>query len=115
MGNMRYLFQIISLGVLLLIGILMSIDSAETNIQKMQGIEGAPGAIQLTPRDDKLQINVLGQVVETKHLNSAKVTQVQQSISQGENLLSNFGNTIGSHMRYYSRSMLSSLFSWAQY
>lgn len=93
----------------------MGIDSAEKNIQKMQGIDGAPRAIQLTSKGDKLQINVLGQVVETKHLDGAKFAKVQESISTSENILSNIGNTIGSNMRYYSRMMLGSLFSWAKY
>lgn len=109
MKNMR----IIGLVVILLVGVFIGIDSAENNIQKMQGIEGAPKAIQLTPKADKLQINVLGQVVETKHLDSAKVAEVQHSITHGENILSNIGNAIGSDMRFYSRMMLSSLFSWA--
>ncbi len=110
---MSYSVKIIVLVAILLVGIFIGIDSAESNIQKMQGLQGAPKAVQVTPKEDKLQINVLGQVVETKHLDSAKVAHVQQSISNSENILSNIGNSIGSNMRFYSRMMLSSLFSWA--
>jgi hypothetical protein len=104
--------QIMALCLVLLIGIFVGIDSAEKNIQKMQGIEGAPRAVELSTKGNKLELNVLGQVVQTKPLDTSKVEKVQKSLVHSENVLSNIGNSIGSNMRYYSRMMLDSIFSW---
>ena len=109
---MRYSLKILVLCFVLLIGIFVGIDSAEKNIQKMQGVEGAPGAIELKTSGNKLELNVLGQVVKSKPLDTAKVEQVQNTLVHSENVLSNIGNSIGSNMRYYSRMMLGSLFSF---
>lgn len=78
----------------------------------MQGVEGAPRAVQLSSKGNKLELNVLGQVVQTKKIDTIKVEKVQKTIAKSENVLSNIGNAIGSNMRYYSRMMLGSVFSW---
>jgi hypothetical protein len=109
---MRYSVKILGLCLVLLIGIFVGIDSAEKNIQKMQGVEGAPGAIELKTKGNKLEINVLGQVVKSKPIDTAKVEKVQNTLANSENALSNIGNFIGSNMRYYSRMMLGSVFSF---
>ncbi|MCH5583840.1 DUF3679 domain-containing protein [Shimazuella sp. AN120528] len=111
---MRYSIQIMSLALVLLIGVFVGIDSAEKNIQKMQGIEGAPRAVQLSSKGDKLELNVLGQVVKSNKINPVQVQKVQKTITQSENVLSNIGNAIGSNMRYYSRMMLSAVFAWTK-
>lgn len=111
---MRYSIQIMSLALVLLIGVFVGIDSAEKNIQKMQGIEGAPRAVQLSSKGDKLELNVLGQVVKTNKINTVQVEKVEKTIATSENVLSNIGNSIGSNMRYYSRMMLSTIFAWAK-
>lgn len=111
---MRYSIQILCLILVLLIGIFVGIDSAEKNIQKMQGIEGAPRAVQLSSTGDKLELNVLGQVVKSDKINVTQVEKVQKTIAKSENVLSNIGNAIGSNMRYYSRMMLNTIFAWAK-
>jgi hypothetical protein len=111
---MRFSIQMIGLAFVLLIGIFVGIDSAEKNIQKMQGVEGAPRAVQLSSKGNKLELNVLGQVVQTKKIDTVKVQKVQKTIAKSENVLSNIGNSIGSNMRYYSRMMLGTVFSWAK-
>jgi hypothetical protein len=108
----KYSMQIIALVFVLLIGIFVGIDSAEKNIQKIQGIEGAPRAVQVNARGHNLELNVLGQVVKSKKIDAVQVDKVQNTIAQSENVLSNIGNAIGSNMRYYSRMMLGSVFSW---
>jgi hypothetical protein len=102
------------LGVLLLIGVFVGIDIAESNIQKMQGIEGAAKAIQVSTKPDHLEVNVLGQVVKAHAIDAAKVEKVQQTLNDSENIISNIGNSIGSNLRYYSRMMLGTIFSWVK-
>jgi hypothetical protein len=121
---MRATVQMIGLVTMLILGIFLGIDSAEKNMQKMQGIEGASRAIQITPSAGKIEISVLGQTVETKNLvpNSAKlpvkeeekVSEATEAMLPESGRLATFNNDVGVHFRDTMRKVAEILLSWAK-
>lgn len=114
---MRWMVQIMGLVGMLILGIFLGIDGAEKNIQKMQGTEGAPRAIQIIPQDDgRIEISVLGQVVETKNpveqVDKEKVEIVTQTVKEETNHLATMGNQVGQGMREVTRKIVEIIFSW---
>lgn len=122
---------------MLILGIFLGIDSAEKNIQKMQGTEGAPRAIQVTPVDGKIQIQVLGQEIIANTLGSSSQNkEVQSSTSSSKekkqisteqsskintttvdlnthtSSLAQMGNNIGDGVRSTTRKLLDLVFGW---
>lgn len=113
---MRVALQALSLIGMLLLGIFLGINTAEKNMHQMQGTEGAPRAIQITPQDGKIEITVLGEVVETKHpvvnVNSPEIQLVKEEVKQGTNYLAIWSNSIGSGIRNITRQWAEWLFGW---
>ncbi|SFJ09608.1 Protein of unknown function [Thermoflavimicrobium dichotomicum] len=105
-----------SLIVVFILGIAFGINVAEKNMQKIQGIEGAPKAIQVTPVNGKVEIAVLGEVVQTenpiKQVNQEKVAEVKKVVEAKSSWLSQVGNTIGSGLRIMMRSLFDFVFGW---
>jgi hypothetical protein len=116
--RMRASVQIISLIAMLILGIFLGINSAEKNIQKIQGTEGAPRAIQISPQNGKIEIAVLGEVVETKNpvqeMGQYQVTGVAQRVKKESNRLAAIGNQVGTEMREATRKIAEFLFNWAK-
>jgi hypothetical protein len=126
--KMRASVQIIGLVSMLILGIFLGIDSAEKNMQKMQGIEGVSRAFQITPVDGKIEISVLGQTVETKNLvpnivqepvrevkETIQPESVQPEPGQPESgRLATFNNGVGVHFRDTMRKVAEILLSWAK-
>lgn len=139
---MRWMIQSVSLLVMLILGIFLGIDSAEKNMQKLQGTEGAPRAIQVTPMDGKVQIQVLGKDVipnQNNHLfedQTSTSTTIPTSESESVNkatqaptlpeskvdvvtsngsssTLAQFGNDLGSGLKITTRKILDLMFGWA--
>lgn len=120
--GMRAPIQLIGLGVMLIIGIFLGIDTAEKNIQKMEGVEGASRAIQITPQQNgKIEIAVMGQVVETKspveNLDDPKIKEasekVKGTIRNETSQLAMVGNQAGTVIREMTQKLIESIFSWA--
>lgn len=63
---MRLLIQASALMMVLMFGIFLGIDTAEQNIHRNQGSEGAPRAVHITPQDGRVEIAVLGHVYQTE-------------------------------------------------
>ncbi|SEN03849.1 DUF3679 domain-containing protein [Lihuaxuella thermophila] len=114
---MRASVQIISLVGMLILGIFLGIDSAEKNIQKIQGTEGAPRAIQISPQNGKIEIAVLGEVVETSNpvekMDRYEVAGVARQVEKESNRLAAIGNQMGTEIREATRKIAEFLFSWA--
>ncbi len=114
---MRFTLQAISLLLATIFGIFLGIDTAEKNMQKMQGSEGAPRALQITPENGRLEISVLGHVYESENpLPKEKVTKKMEQTnfvekSQEENLLSRIGNGVGQGLEQGTRKALEALVS----
>jgi len=113
---MRVAFQILSLVGMLVLGIYLGIDTAEKNMHQIQGTEGAPRAIQITPQDGKIEIAVLGEVVETKNpvskVNPVQVQEVKNEVRNGTNYLAVFTNQVGTGIREVTRHWVDWIFGW---
>ncbi len=115
---MRFTLQAISLLLATIFGIFLGIDTAEKNMQKMQGYEGAPRALQITPENGRVEISVLGHVYETENpLPKEKVakkveqTESEEEDSEEKNLLSRIGNGVGQGLEHGTRRALEALVS----
>lgn len=113
---MRFTMQVISLLLAVIFGIFLGIDTAERNIQKMQGSEGAPRAVQITPENGRVEIAVLGHVYEAenpmpKEKKKQVKNKVEQQIETGESLFSRFGNEVGLGLEKGTRKALELLVS----
>lgn len=114
---MRAILQVASLIVVLLIGVFIGINSAEKNMQKIQATEGtAPRAIQITPQNGKIEISVLGQVIDAKtptivsnHQTAKSTNEPTAPIPQGT---VSIGNQVGLDFRTAAREMTDILFGW---
>lgn len=112
--------QVMALMLVLMFGIFLGIDTAERNIQKIQGSEGAPRAVQITPENGKIEIAVLGNVYETDV--SDEVVEEEEEKKEGEqekegkqvlnhqgSWLAKTGNQTGQQVREAARKLLESL------
>jgi hypothetical protein len=116
---MRVLVQIICMICVLVAGIFVGIDRAEQNMQKMEGTVGAPRAIQITPQDGKIEIAVLGQVVETKNPVPKVTAKVKETVTDeyeksGTNYLAVVGNEVGTGLKNLSRQVMNFIFALAE-
>lgn len=117
---MRLVMIGVAMAVMLCVGVFIGIDSAEKNIQKLQGAEGAPRAIQITPQDGKVEIAVLGQVMKAENpVNRENQQQIvdmkknmQTHVQNHTNYLAQMGNSMGTGIRETTRSLLDSAFFW---
>lgn len=103
--------------MMLLIGIFLGIDSAEQNIHKMEGAQGAPRAIHITPENGRVEIAVMGQVYDAEApVDSPEPEQVKEEIQQaadsGKNLLGQVGNQVGHGIRLGTRKALEVVVGW---
>jgi hypothetical protein len=100
---------------MLVMGIVIGIDVAEKNIQRIQGVEGAPRAIQVTPVNGKVEIAVLGQVIQTTNpiekINGKKVGQVTKVVQEQGSLVARVSNEVGDGIRRTTRDLLETFFS----
>jgi hypothetical protein len=116
---MRFFLQVTALSMMLLVGIFLGIDSAERNIQEMEGSEGAPRAIHITPENGRVEIAVMGQVYDAEPPvdppESEQVKEeVQQAASTGKNLLGQVGNQVGQGIRLGTRKALELVVGWLE-
>ena len=115
---MRVFIRIASMFVIMILGIFLGIDFAEKNIQKLQGTEGAPRSIQITPRDGKLEISVMGRSVETTNpienldIENFDKESVEETTNQELDRLINAGNTIGNSLKEVTRTVVDFLTNW---
>ncbi len=115
---MRVWVQVTGLFTMLVLGIFVGIDLAERNMHKMQGTEGAERAIQITPKDGKVEISVFGQEIEPQKMDipeqneSAKVDD--QIPKDGTNYLAMAGNQMGELIRQLLRKVADLMFVWTQ-
>ncbi|MGA8943132.1 MAG: DUF3679 domain-containing protein [Thermoactinomyces sp.] len=116
---MRVWVQVIGLFTMLVLGIFVGIDLAERNMHKMQGTEGAARAIQIEPKDGKVEISVFGQAIEPQKWD-IQVTdqndsaQIAQPSKDGTNYLALVGNYMGTAIRQFLRKVADLLFVWIQ-
>lgn len=116
---MRVWVQIIGLLVMLVFGIFIGMDVAERNMQKMQGMEGAPRAIQITPQEGKIEISVFGQTINSEEASASTASEgqsknVQEEIKEGTNYLAVTGNQVGLTIRKLLRELADWMFAWAR-
>ncbi|QKG84965.1 DUF3679 domain-containing protein [Kroppenstedtia pulmonis] len=118
---MRMMLQVMALMLVLMFGIFLGIDTAETNIQKVQGSEGAPRAVHITPDSEgRVEIAVLGHVYdvpviekkEKEDKDKKKNHAVPQHLDENSSWLAVAGNQAGGGIRRVSREMLEFLISW---
>lgn len=113
---MSWVLRISGFVIALMMGIYIGIHMAEKNMHHMQGTEGAPKAIQITPgKDGKIEISVLGQVVETKKPGEKyqqQVIELKNQVTEGTNQWSDLGNYIGHEVRETARGLLGWMFAW---
>lgn len=116
---MRMMLQVMALMLVLMFGIFLGIDTAETNIQKVQGSEGAPRAVHITPGSEgRVEIAVLGHVYDVpvveKNEKEDKITNdvVPQHLDENSSWLAVAGNQTGGGIRRVSREVLEFLISW---
>ncbi|MFD1406885.1 DUF3679 domain-containing protein [Kroppenstedtia eburnea] len=122
---MRLLIQVLALTMVLMFGIFLGIDTAEQNIHRNQGSEGAPRAVHITPRDGRVEIAVLGHVYQTE---SPVVIQEEQEPgpqepSQAEpaptdpgdsGWLTTAGNQAGEGIKQATRKAIEQVVGWFQ-
>jgi hypothetical protein len=115
-SEVRVMLQCCCLIIMLMVGIGIGISHAEKNMQAMQGTEGAPRAIQITPTaQGRIEIAVLGQTVETEHPASvATQEKVVAQVRQGTNLMAAMGNEVGAGIRQFTRELAAWMFRWAE-
>lgn len=107
--------QVMTLMLVLMFGIFLGIDTAERNIQKIQGSEGAPRAVQITPENGRVEIAVLGHVYETDVPEEAveetkeEVEEVKTVVNQQGSWLAQAGNRTGHHVRETARKVVTAL------
>ncbi|MFC4076758.1 DUF3679 domain-containing protein [Salinithrix halophila] len=120
---MRMTLQAIALLLTLMLGIVLGIGTAETNIQKIQGSQGAPRAVQISPDEDgQVEIAVLGKVYETEHPvtvekvkeKTQKVQEAKKEIEAGSSWLADAGNQAGDGVRKAARKMVDTMVGWVQ-
>lgn len=113
---MPFLLRTVSFLLIFITGIYIGIHIAEDNMQQLHGLEGSPKAIQITPqKDGKIEISVLGQVVEAKNHTEdyqKKAMQIKNQIASETNQWSDLGNTIGDKVSKTARGFLGWLFAW---
>ncbi|MFC7440645.1 DUF3679 domain-containing protein [Laceyella putida] len=115
---MRVMVQCCFLVIMLMVGIGIGINQAEKNMQMMQGADGAPRAIQITPTEQgRIEIAVLGQTVKTQSpasvVNQEKVDKVATQVKQGTNIMAVMGNEMGEGIRQITRELAEWVFRWA--
>lgn len=107
---MRSIIQISALVLMFVMGVFLGVNSAEDNIQKMQGTQGATRAIQITPQDGKIEISVLGQVVKAenpvKEIDQKKIEEVTEKVKKESNKLATIGNEVGSGIQDMARGIV---------
>jgi hypothetical protein len=113
---MAFLLRIALFLLIFVSGIYIGIHIAEENMHQLHGMEGAPKAIQITPqKDGKVEISVLGQVVEAENKTEdyqKQVHQITKQIANETNQWSDLGNTIGNTVSQTARNLLGWLFAW---
>lgn len=108
---MRMVMTISGMVMMLFIGVLMGINSAENHIQKLQGMEGETKAIQITPQDGKIEIEVLGQTMQAKNPVPQEKIEAIKQVSES-NALGEIGNQMGIGLRETTRKLLGTVFAW---
>lgn len=116
---MRVWVQVIGLFIMLVMGIFVGIDLAERNMHKMQGTEGAARAIQITPKDGKVEISVFGQEIEPRKMDIQVPEQndsakIKQPPKDGTNYMALVGNRMGTAIRQFLRKVADLMFVWIQ-
>lgn len=120
---MKWMAQAAALLLVMMFGVFLGIDTAEQNIQKIQGNEGAPQAVHITPENGGVEISVMGHVVETgnpvpqKNIqqpqkNTQQVKQVKRSVEQGGGMLAEVGNEMGNGIRQGARKAIEMIVGW---
>lgn len=103
--------------MMLLVGVFLGIDSAERNIQEMEGAQGAPRAIHITPGNGRVEIAVMGEVYDAQTpVDFSEPERVKEEIRQaattGKNLLGMVGNQVGHGIRLGTRKALEMVVGW---
>ncbi len=128
---MRVGIQVVALMMVLLFGIFLGIDTAEQNIHRTQGSEGAPRAVHITPREGRVEIAVLGHVYETEspvliqedQEEEQKDEKSSQESSQGNpaptasdasSWLTTAGNQAGEGIKQATRKAIEQMVGWFQ-
>lgn len=116
---MRLFLQVTALTMMLLVGIFLGIDSAERNIQEMEGAQGAPRAIHITPENGRVEIAVLGQVYDAEPPSGSPEPEqvkeeVREAAASGKNLLGQVGNQVGHGIRQGTRKALEMVVGWLE-
>jgi hypothetical protein len=113
---MKWAAQVTAMLMVLMFGVFLGIDTAEQNIQKIQGNEGAPRAVHITPENGRVEISVMGHVVETQNPvskeNVQRVKQVKRSVEQNDGLLAKMGNEMGNGIRQGTRKAIEVIVGW---
>lgn len=113
---MPAIFRTVLFLLIFVAGIYIGIHIAEDNMHQLHGLDGSPKAIQITPKKDgKVEISVLGQVVEAENKTNTyqkKVVKVKSRITNDTNQWSDLGNTIGEKVSKTTRGLLGWLFAW---
>lgn len=104
--------RIAGLVIMMIVGICVGVNMAEKNIHQLQGIEGAPQSIQITPRNGKLEITMMGKSVVETSIDEQKITEVTAQAQQEVGRIMTIGNWIGSGMRDMTRTVIDWFTNW---
>lgn len=104
--------RIVGLVIMMIVGICVGVNMAEKNIHQLQGTEGAPQSIQITPRNGKLEITMMGQSVVEAPIDEQKITEVTEQAQQGVGRIVTVGNWIGSGIKDVTRAVIDWVTNW---
>ncbi|WP_229751881.1 DUF3679 domain-containing protein [Marinithermofilum abyssi] len=117
------MFQVFTLMMVLMFGLFLGIDTAEQNIQKIQGSQGAPRAVQITPENGRVEIAVLGHVYEAENpvkkeeerepkVKKGESSQVSSRSLEESSWMAQVSNQVGQGLRQGTRKALDEVVGW---
>jgi hypothetical protein len=121
----RLMFQVFTLMMVLMFGLFLGIDTAEQNMQKIQGSQGAPRAVQITPENGRVEISVLGHVYEAENpvnkeeerepkVKEGDSSQVSSRSLEESSWMAQMSNQVGQGLRQGTRKALDAVVGWLE-
>ena len=113
-----FFLQVTALSMMLLVGIFLGIDSAERNIQEMEGTRELPGRFISPRKTGAWKSPCWGRFMMPKPPPFPGAEQVKEEIREaaasGKNLLGQVGNQVGHGIRLGTRKALEMVVGWLE-
>ena len=107
---MRSFMLILGLVGIFFLGVMLGINAAENNIQKMQALEGVTKSIKIVPKNGNLEISILGNTLKTeKFLAKVDPKALKDKITESKNKLASVSNEVGNGVCTITRGVLERL------